>query len=62
MINLKEVRKNKRLLKSIVDIIAPVDVAQQSSPINLARRYIWIMSNTDLDVAMKLWLTGVKKY
>ena len=61
--NIKEMAKEKKKLsKSIADTTALAKVAQISSFFDLIRKYIWAMSNTDLDTNKKLWLTGIKKY
>ena len=57
-----EKAKEKILSEGSADIIALIEVAQASSPINLAWKYKWAMSNVDIDVAKKLGLTGFKKY
>ena len=62
MIISKKFKKKERLLESIVDIIAPVQMAQALSPIDLTRKYILIMSNSNLNTTKKLWLISIKKY
>lgn len=37
-------------------------MTQVSSLVDLVKRYKWVMSNTDFDIAKKLELTKVKKY
>lgn len=54
MIISKKFKKKERLLESIVDIIAPVQMAQALSPIDLTRKYILIMSNSNLNTTKKL--------
>ena len=39
-----------------------MEMAQTLSPINFIGKYIWAMSNADLDTAKKLELTSIKKY
>lgn len=62
MIILNKTSKNKELLKGIADIIVAAKVTQALNFINLARRYKWAISNTNLDKANKLKLTSIKKY
>ena len=59
---LEKAREKKELSRSIVDTIAPAEVAWALSPVNLAGRYTWAISNADLDEANELGLTGIKKY
>ena len=54
--------KKERLLESITDTTAPAEVAQALSLIDLAGKYIWVMSNANMDAAKKLGLTDIKKY
>ncbi len=49
-------------LKGIADTTALAEVAWVSSPVDLAGRYNWAMSNADLDIAKELGLTSIKKY
>ena len=58
----EKAREKERLLEGIADITAPVEVVQALSPVDLARKYIWAMSNSNMDAAEKLGLTGIKKY
>lgn len=62
MIITKKVREKKELSKDIADTILLAKLAQASSPVDLAGRYIWAMSNADLNAAKKLGLTSNKKY
>ncbi len=57
-----EKAREKKLLEGSADTTAPAKVARASSPINLAWKYRWAMSNVDMDAAKKLGLTGIKKY
>lgn len=59
---ISEKAKEKMLSKGPPDITALAKVAWASSSINLVWRYIWAISNIDVDAAKKLGLTGVKKY
>ncbi len=58
----EKAREEKMLPESITDTTAPAEVARVLTPVDLARRYNWAMSNADLDVAKELGLTGIKKY
>ena len=62
MIISKRARKKKMLSEGIADMTASAEVAQISSPVDLAGIYNWAMSNTDLDTTKKLGLTDIKKY
>lgn len=57
----RSVRK-KKLSESIVNIVAPAEVALAPSLINLAGRYKQAINNADLDAARELGLTGIIKY
>ena len=54
--------REKKLSESPADTTTPVEVAQVSSPVDLAWRYRWAMNNFNMNVAKKLGPTGVKKY
>lgn len=54
-------RKKKRLSKSIADTIVAAEIAQTLSYVDLAKKYIWAISNANLDAAKKLGPTGIKK-
>lgn len=58
----KKAMEKKKLLEGIADITVLTEVAQKSSSINFAKKYKYIMSNTDIDIAKKLKLTRAKKY
>ncbi len=63
MIISEKVREKEILsIEGIADTNAPAEVARISNPVNLAGRYIWAMSDSNLDVAKELELTGIKKY
>lgn len=62
VIILEKVRKKEKLSESRVDITILLEVAQILSPIDLARRYKYVMSNADIDTAKELGLIEVKKY
>lgn len=48
--------------ENIINTTILTKVAQELSLINLTRRYIYTMSNVDLDAAKKQRLTSIKKY
>ncbi len=54
--------REKKLSEGLADTTAPAEVARASSPIDLAWKYRWAMSNVDMDATKALGLTGVKKY
>ena len=58
----EKIREKIRLSKGIGDTTTSAEVAQESNLINLARNYMWAMSNIDLDAVKKLGLTDIKKY
>ena len=62
MIIKKKAKKKENLSKSIADTIVLAEVAWVSNPVNFARKYMWVMNNTNLDAAKKLGLTNIKKY
>ena len=62
VIILEKAREEKMLLESIANITALAEVTRVSSPVDLAGRYNWVMSNADLDAAKELGLTDIKKY
>ena len=55
-------KEKEKLLKSIMETTALAEMAQVLSLIDLAKKYIWAISNIDIDTAKKLRLTGIKKY
>ena len=57
----EKAKKKERLLEGIADITTPVEVARALSPVDLAGKYIWAISNADMDTAKELRLTGIKK-
>ncbi len=57
-----EKAKEKKLSKDLANITVLAEVAEALSLVNLARRYMLAMNNSNLDVAKELRLTGVKKY
>ena len=58
----EKARKKKELLKGITDTTALAKVAQALSPVDFARKYMWAISNINIDVAKQLGLLGIKKY
>ena len=42
--------------------IAQAEVARKSSPIDFDGKYMWIISNVDIDVARNLGLIDIKKH
>ena len=60
---IKENTKEKeRLSEDITDTTAPAEVTQALSPVDFAEKYIWAISNADIDTAKELELTGIKEY
>ena len=62
MIIKKKVREKERLSKAIIYTTVLAEMAQALSPDDLTKKYIWAMSNTDLNAAKKLGLSSIKKY
>lgn len=56
----EKVRGKKRQL-IIRNAINPTDVAKMSRTINHNSKYIWAISNANIDAAKDLRLTGIKK-
>ena len=44
------------------DKIEQAEVVRTSSPMDLDGKYMWAMSNVDIDTARDLGLTGIKKH
>ena len=59
---LMKTKEEEMLSDDIIDTIAPAEVTLISSLVDLAKRYNWVMSNADLNVAKKQGLTSIKKY
>lgn len=57
-----KVRGKKKLFKDLADKIALAEVVQASILVDLASRYKWAMSNSDMNVTKKLKLIEIKKY
>lgn len=57
-------RKNEEQLamENILNKSAMAEVIKVSNVIDLGSKYSWAISNTDIDVAKDLGLTGMKKY
>ena len=62
IIILEEAREKEKLSEGIADTTAQAEVARTWSPVDLAERYKWAMSDADPDAAKELRLTGIKKY
>lgn len=59
---LQKKSRKKKLSKDIVNITTLAKMAQIFSFINLVERYMWVISNVNLDIIKKLRLTNMKKY
>lgn len=62
VIILEKTKKKEKLSIDIADITTLVKMAQVLSLVNFARKYIWSINNTNIDVTKKLRLTDIKKY
>ena len=51
--------EKEKLLEGIADTTALAEVAWASSFIDLARKYMWAMSNANIDAGKELGLTGI---
>ena len=58
----EKARKKERLSEGIANTTTPAEVAWALSPIDLAGKYMWAMSNANMDAVKKLGLTNIKKY
>ena len=58
----EKARKKEGLSEGIVNTTMPAEVARASSPVDLTRKYMWVISNANIDAAKKLGLTSIKKY
>ena len=58
----KKTREKQGLLEGIADTTSTAEVAQASSLVDFAGKYMWAMSNANIDAAKELGLTGIKKY
>lgn len=54
--------KEKKLSKGFMDIILLAEIAWVSSPVDLAERYKWVISNANLNTAKEIRQIGIKKY
>lgn len=57
-----EKAREKNLWESLIDTTQPAEVTRVSSLLDLVLRYQSAMSNMDMDVAMELKLSGIKKF
>ena len=55
----KKAREKKGLLKSITDTTALAEVAQALNSVVLVGKYMWAISNANIDVVKKLELTSI---
>ena len=62
IISKKALEKEGQLVVRNADKIALAEVGRTSSPIDLDGKYIWAISNVDIDAARDLGLTDIKKY
>ena len=62
MINEEKAKEKEGYLEGITDTTVLAEVARASSFVDLTRKYIWAMSNADLEAAKKLGLIDIKKY
>ena len=62
VISKKAREKEGQLVVRNADKIAQAEVARTSSPMDLDGKYMWVMSNVDIDAARDLELTGIKKH
>ena len=58
----EKAKKIEMLLECIADTSILTEIAQISSLINFARRYVWAMSNVNQDKVKKLEFTNIEKY
>ena len=62
IISKRVLEKEGQLVMRNGDKIALVEIGKTLSPIDLDGKYIWAISNHDIDAARDLKLTGIKKY
>ena len=62
VIIIEKTKKKKELSEGIANTTALAEMAQALSLIDLARKYMWVIGNADLNAAKKLGLTNIKKY
>lgn len=57
---MEKARENEKLLEDIADITTQTDMARTSSPVDLAGRYKWAISNKIVDVVKELGLIRIQ--
>ena len=62
MIIEEKAREKKGLSEDITDTTTLAKVAWTLNLVDLAGKYMWAISNANIDAAKKLRLTGIKKY
>ena len=62
IISIRSLEKEGQLVVTNADKIALAEVGRTSSPTDLDGKYIWAISNIDIDVARDLGLTEIKKH
>ena len=62
VIIIRKTRKKEKLFEVIANTTTLAEMAWASSAVDLARRYMYAMSNADLNTAKKQGSTGIKKY
>ena len=62
IISKKALEKEGQLVVRNADKIALAEVGRTSSPMDLDGKYMWAISNVDIDAARDLGLTGIKKH
>ena len=62
IISKKALEKEGQLVVRNADNIALAEVGRTLSPMNLDGKYIWAISNVDIDAVRDLGLTGIKKH
>ena len=58
----EKAKEKKGLSEGITDTTASAEMARALSPVDLVGKYMWAISNANMDAANKLGLTGIKKY
>ena len=62
IISKKTQKKERQLVVRNTDKIAQIEVAKTSSLIDFDGKYMWAISNVDIDATRNLGLTDIKKY
>ena len=62
IISKKALEKEGQLVVRNADKIVLAEVGKTSSPMDLDGKYMWVISNVDIDAARDLGLTGIKKH